>query len=79
VPVRVARKRLRGIAGDTSDGEPILIRVCLSLGREGALDTLWHEWTHAHRMADGCADWAEHPDEFWIRLGSIYRAWHREQ
>jgi hypothetical protein len=47
------------------------------------VDTLQHEWAHAMTMPNSRVEKAlesrgknhEHPDEFWLALGRIYRAW----
>lgn len=49
-----------------------------------AIETLLHEWAHAivmpnerlHRQLKRCGALQEHPDEFWIAYGRIYRLYY---
>jgi len=64
----------------------VIIRISSRTNREIciAMDTLMHEWAHAMvmpndrvwRRMERSGAVQEHPDEFWIAMGRIYRAWH---
>lgn len=66
----------------------IVIRISSRKNRsiDSALDTLLHEWAHAvtmpnervWRRLEKAGNVQEHPDEFWLMLGRIYRSWHDE-
>lgn len=76
-PVRVRRHVNKGYVGTCWDmGSYWLIEVDPGLDTQSQLDTLMHEWCHALRGEEGGL-WDLHSDEFWMLLGSMYRAWHR--
>lgn len=60
-----------------TDGS-ITVVFDLRLDRQGLLDAVLHEITHLWRLEQGCDDWDGHGDAFWVLMGSLYRAWHRE-
>jgi hypothetical protein len=65
-----------------------VIRISFRLNREVsiAVETLMHEWAHAvvmpnervWRKREKVGASQDHPDEFWLAMGRIYRAWYDE-
>jgi len=66
----------------------LAIRVQSGQDMGPAIDHLLHEWAHAMSWPTRYAEEAhrrlrrrehpEHPDEFWLAYGRVYRAWHDE-
>lgn len=61
---------LQGFCVQRDDGS-ITISILRKMSVSEQKETLMHEWTHARVERET----EEHPDEFWIEFGRIYRAY----
>lgn len=78
--VVVRRVHMQSYFGTTVAGEggPILIAINVDYDWCVQIDTLIHEWTHARLYDENYTTWHEHGDLFFLELGAIWRAYHRQ-
>lgn len=78
-PVRVVRVpgAVECVGSCRFTGAGYVIEIWRGLCKQATNETLIHEWTHAALHDDGHPNWGGHCDDFWVRYGEHYRAWHR--
>ena len=59
------------------EGRRIEIRIRLALSKRETIDTLLHEWAHAHTLRHACMEKRisrDHNDEWGLAMAKIYSA-----